>query len=93
MGSYGPSVSRLVGAMIEASRDDNSITWAESATPFHVGLISSKADYEKTEAAATALYQQLSMQRFDVLYDDRSEPIGVKFADMDFDLFALVNCA
>ena len=59
--------------MIEASRDDNGIIWANSVTPFHVGLISSKADDEKTVAAATALYQQLSVQRFDVLYGDRSQ--------------------
>jgi len=83
MGSYGIGVSRLVGAIIEASHDDNGIIWPDSVTPFHVGLISAKADDEKTEAAATALYQQLSVRGFDVLYDDRSERMGVKFADMD----------
>ena len=83
MGSYGIGVSRLVGAIIEASHDDNGIIWPDSVTPFHVGLISAKADDEKTEAAATVLYQQLSVRGFDVLYDDRSERMGVKFADMD----------
>ncbi|RZI45797.1 proline--tRNA ligase [Candidatus Finniella inopinata] len=83
MGSYGIGVSRLVGAIIEASHDDNGIIWPDSVTPFHVGLISAKADDAQVEAAATALYQQLATRGFDVLYDDRSERIGVKFADMD----------
>ena len=83
MGSYGIGVSRLVGAIIEASHDDNGIIWPDSITPFHVGLISAKSGDEQIEAAATGLYQQLSTRGFDVLYDDRSERMGVKFADMD----------
>lgn len=83
MGSYGIGVSRLVGAIIEASHDDNGIIWPDSVAPFHIGLISAKTDDAQLEAAATSLYQQLSTRGFDVLYDDRSERMGVKFADMD----------
>src|SRR5712692_2965374 len=39
MGSYGIGVSRLVGAIIEASHDDRGIVWPDSVAPFRVGLI------------------------------------------------------
>ena len=42
MGSYGIGVSRLVGAIIEASHDDAGIIWPKSVAPFDVGLINVK---------------------------------------------------
>ena len=42
MGSYGIGVSRLVGAIIEASHDDDGIIWPVAVAPFHVGLINLK---------------------------------------------------
>ena len=38
MGSHGIGVSRLIGAIIEASHDDNGIIWPEGVTPFIVAL-------------------------------------------------------
>ena len=38
MGSHGIGVSRLLGAIIEASHDDKGIIWPEGVTPFHAGL-------------------------------------------------------
>ncbi|SDD78692.1 proline--tRNA ligase [Rhodospira trueperi] len=81
MGSYGVGVSRLVGAIIEASHDDHGIIWPESVAPFHVGLINLKVGDAATEAACAALYESLGPDR--VLYDDRDERAGAKFADMD----------
>ena len=43
MGSYGIGVSRLVGAIIEASHDDAGIIWPEPVAPFDVGLINLKS--------------------------------------------------
>jgi len=83
MGSYGIGVSRLVGAIIEASHDDNGIVWPESVAPFHVGLVNLKAGDDKTTAACEDLYGKLRSAGVEVLYDDREERAGQKFAEMD----------
>jgi prolyl-tRNA synthetase len=83
MGSYGIGVSRLVGALIEANHDDNGIIWPESVAPFHVGLVNIRAGDAKCVAAADELYRKLRAAGVTVLYDDRDESPGAKFATMD----------
>jgi prolyl-tRNA synthetase len=83
MGSYGIGVSRLMGAIIEASHDDNGIIWPESVAPYKVGLINMRADDAACSEAADRLYGQLQAAGIDVLYDDRDERGGAKFATMD----------
>ncbi|MGB8275655.1 MAG: proline--tRNA ligase [Alphaproteobacteria bacterium] len=83
MGSYGIGVSRLVGAIIEASHDEAGIIWPESVAPFRVGIINLKAGDAKCDETSDRLYAALVQSGIDVLYDDRSESPGVKFADMD----------
>src|SRR5690242_13544677 len=83
MGSYGIGVSRLVGALIEANHDDNGIIWPPSVAPFRVGLINLRAGDAKCTAACDSLYAQLRSAGVDVLYDDRDESPGAKFAAMD----------
>jgi prolyl-tRNA synthetase len=83
MGSYGIGVSRLAGAIIEASHDDNGIVWPESVAPFKVGLINLKAGDSKTTAACDDLYAKLRGAGVEVLHDDRDERAGQKFAEMD----------
>jgi len=83
MGSYGIGVSRLVGAIIEASHDENGIIWPEAVAPFKVALINLRAADEKCRAAADDLYRKLAAARTEVLYDDRDESPGAKFATMD----------
>ena len=83
MGSYGIGVSRLVGAVIEASHDDDGIVWPEPVAPFQVGLINLRTGDEKCDAACQDLYGKLRSAGVDVLYDDREERAGAKFADMD----------
>jgi prolyl-tRNA synthetase len=83
MGSYGIGVSRLVGAIIEASHDDAGIIWPQSVAPFDVGLINVKAGDAATDAACDSLYAQLQAADLSVLYDDRDERAGAKFAAMD----------
>ncbi|MBM3513462.1 MAG: proline--tRNA ligase [Alphaproteobacteria bacterium] len=83
MGSYGIGVSRLVGAIIEASHDDAGIIWPESVAPFRVGLINLKTGDAACDAACTKLYSELTKAGVSVLYDDREDRAGVKFADMD----------
>jgi prolyl-tRNA synthetase len=83
MGSYGIGVSRLVGALIEANHDDAGIIWPESVAPFRVGLINLRVGDTRCRAAAEDLYAKLRGAGIDVLYDDRDESPGAKFATMD----------
>ena len=76
-------MSRLVGAIIEASHDDDGIIWPESVAPFRVGLINLRAADAKCRAAADALYGALAEAGISALYDDREDSPGAKFAAMD----------
>ena len=83
MGSYGVGVSRLVGAIIEASHDEAGIVWPEAVAPWRVGLVTMRADDGPSVAAADALYEQLRAAGIETLYDDRDERGGVKLGSMD----------
>ena len=83
MGSYGIGVSRLVGAIIEASHDDAGIVWPENVAPFRVAVVNLKAADAACTEACERLVGQLAAAGADVLYDDREERAGVKFATAD----------
>jgi prolyl-tRNA synthetase len=82
MGSYGIGVSRLVGAIIEASHDDKGIIWPDAVAPFKVMVIEMKSG-EATTSMGDQLHSELKNVGIDVLYDDRDERPGVKFATAD----------
>ena len=79
-GCYGVGVSRLVGAVIEASHDEAGIIWPDSIAPYKTAILNLKMG----DAACDALCEDLYV-RFggNALYDDREERAGVKFADAD----------
>ncbi len=83
MGSYGIGVSRLVGAIIEASHDDDGIIWPAAVAPFHVGLINLKVGDNACDAAAGEIYKKLRNAGVDVLLDDTEGRAGGKFATLD----------
>jgi prolyl-tRNA synthetase len=83
MGSYGVGVSRLVGAIIEASHDDAGIIWPDSVAPWKVGLVTMRQDDEPTVAAAEELYASLQLAGVETAYDDRDDRGGAKLATMD----------
>jgi prolyl-tRNA synthetase len=83
MGSHGIGVSRLLGAIIEASHDDKGIIWPEGVTPFHCGIVNLKQGDAEADAACEALYDSLTMMGLEPLYDDTNERAGGKFATMD----------
>ncbi|QIL02543.1 proline--tRNA ligase [Sphingomonas sinipercae] len=83
MGSYGVGVSRLVGAIIEASHDDAGIVWPEAVAPWTVGLVTMRADDEPSRTAAETIYDRLNAAGVETLYDDRDERGGVKLGTMD----------
>jgi prolyl-tRNA synthetase len=82
-GSYGIGVSRLVGAIIEASHDEAGIIWPGPVAPFAVGLINLKSGDAETDKACEWIYRELETKGVEVLYDDREERAGAKFATMD----------
>lgn len=87
MGSYGIGVSRLVGAIIEASHDENGIIWPPEIAPFDITIVNLKQGDTACDGVCEKLYASLKNYGLDVLYDDRKERAGVKFATMD-----LIGC-
>jgi len=80
MGSYGIGVSRLVGAVIEASHDADGIIWPDSVAPFKAAILNLKRGDAACDHICEEIYGKLGG---DVLYDDRDDRAGVKFADAD----------
>jgi prolyl-tRNA synthetase len=83
MGSYGIGPSRLVAALIEAFHDDVGIIWPEAVAPFKVALLNLKQGDAATDGACDQLYRDLTAKGVEVLYDDRDERAGGKFATAD----------
>ncbi|MBL6080850.1 proline--tRNA ligase [Belnapia sp. T18] len=80
MGSYGIGVSRLVGAIIEASHDEAGIIWPDAVAPFRLAVLNLKQGDAATDTFCDQLYAAFAS---DAVYDDRPERAGVKFADAD----------
>jgi len=83
MGSYGIGPSRLVAALIEANHDEAGIIWPESVAPFDIAIANLKAGNAATDAACENLYGKMTAAGLDVLYDDRDDRPGAKFATLD----------
>ena len=83
MGSYGIGVSRLVGAIIEAYHDEDGIIWPDSVAPFSVGVINLRTGDKDCDKVCKDVVDKLEAAGKEVLYDDRDERAGTKFATMD----------
>jgi prolyl-tRNA synthetase len=83
MGCYGIGLDRLLGTIIEANRDERGIIWPAEIAPYAVHLVALQADKPEVREPAELLYEQLLLRGVAVLYDDRDESPGVKFADAD----------
>jgi prolyl-tRNA synthetase len=83
MGSYGIGVGRLLACVAEEHHDDKGLIWPVSIAPYHVHLVALAGKDAAVAAQADALYDQLTQAGVEVLYDDRAESPGVKFADAD----------
>jgi len=83
MGSYGVGVSRLLGAIIEASHDEAGIIWPEGVAPFDVGIVNMRQGDAACDTACETAYAALKAAGKDVLYDDTDARGGAKFATMD----------
>ena len=83
MGSYGIGVSRLVGAIIEASHDDKGIIWPEEVAPFEITVLNLHTDSDLSTKMADEIYESLMNAKKEVLYDDRTMSLGEKLGDAD----------
>jgi len=84
MGSYGIGVGRLMAAIVEQHHDEYGIIWPETVAPFDVHLVSlAKRTDDEVGQEAQELYEALLDAALEVLFDDRKESPGVKFADAD----------
>jgi prolyl-tRNA synthetase len=82
-GSYGIGVGRAVQTIIETNHDEKGIIWPISVAPYQVHVIALPSNDEAVRTAADALVADLEHAGIEVLYDDREETAGVKFADAD----------
>jgi prolyl-tRNA synthetase len=83
MGSYGVGVSRLVGAIIEASHDDAGIIWPDSVAPFGAAVVNLRVGDAAVDVVAEQAYRALQAAGKEPLLDDRDERPGAKFASLD----------
>ncbi|MBY0097580.1 proline--tRNA ligase [Mesobacillus maritimus] len=83
MGCYGIGVSRTMASVVEQFNDDKGLVWPTALAPFDLHLIAVNMKDASQAELAEELYAKLKAARFDVLFDDRQERPGVKFADSD----------
>ncbi|MCZ8315049.1 proline--tRNA ligase [Phreatobacter sp.] len=83
MGSYGIGPTRVVAAIIEACHDEAGIRWPAEVAPFTVSLMNLKQGDSACDAACEELYRAFAARGIDVLYDDRDDRPGAKFATAD----------
>jgi prolyl-tRNA synthetase len=84
MGSYGIGVERILASFIEQNYDEKGIIWNKSLAPFTVHILTLAANkFENVKIFTDELYQNLTSQGIEVLYDNRNEAPGVKFNDAD----------
>lgn len=80
IGSYGIGITRAMGVIAEKLSDDKGLVWPEAIAPYKIYLISIG---EQGAVAADTFYDELTRQGVEVLYDDRDERPGTKFADAE----------
>ncbi len=83
MGCYGIGVSRTVAAVAEQFNDEKGLIWPANLAPYQLHLVAVNMKDESQSILAETFYKELQANRFEVLFDDRQERPGVKFADSE----------
>jgi len=86
-GSYGIGPARVLAAVVEQRHDENGIVWPRSIAPYDVHVLALHGGSEEVLTEAEKVAAALEADGLDVLYDDRDERPGEKFADAD-----LIGC-
>ncbi len=79
IGSYGIGITRVMGVIVEKMSDEHGIVWPDAVAPYRVHLV----QIGDVVGEAQKLYDELQSRGIDVLWDDRDERPGAKFADAD----------
>ncbi|GEB75932.1 proline--tRNA ligase [Sporolactobacillus inulinus] len=87
MGCYGIGISRTLSAVCEQYHDDEGMVWPKALAPFTIHLITVNPKKDDQLALSEQLYNQFVQEGYDVLWDDRKERPGVKFAESE-----LIGC-
>ncbi|RYL95309.1 proline--tRNA ligase [Sporolactobacillus sp. THM7-4] len=87
MGCYGIGISRTLSAICEQYHDEDGLIWPAALAPFDVHLITVNPKDNDQLVLSGKIYQELQKKGYDVLWDDRKERPGVKFAESD-----LIGC-
>ena len=87
MGSYGIGPARIAAAAVEQHADERGIVWPKAIAPFDVHLVHVQPKDAAQTEVAESLYRALTAEGWQVLWDDREERPGVKFADAE-----LIGC-
>jgi len=82
-GSYGIGVGRAVQTIIETHHDEKGIVWPPQVAPYHAHVLALPVNDDEVRTKAEGLVAELEKRGIEVLYDDRDESAGVKFADAD----------
>ncbi|MBN4064780.1 proline--tRNA ligase [Dehalococcoides mccartyi] len=83
MGCYGIGVGRLLAAAVESNHDDYGMVLPRAIAPYDIYLAGLNLDDSDIAAKAEVLYESLQDAGYEVLFDDRDAPPGVKFKDAD----------
>lgn len=81
LGSYGIGITRVMGVVVEKFADDKGLVWPVNLAPAQVYLVQIGGDESRVKA--DQLYEELMSQGIEVIYDDRDERPGAKFADSE----------
>jgi len=83
MGCYGIGIGRMLAAAVEAYHDDFGMVLPSAIAPYDIYLAGLNLEDADISDKAEMLYESLQDAGFDVLFDDRDAPPGVKFKDAD----------
>lgn len=83
MGCYGVGVSRSLAAVIEQHNDERGIVWPISVAPAEVAVLPLSVGDDEIHPVAEKIARELVEAGVEVVFDDRDERPGVKFADAD----------
>ena len=83
MGCYGIGIGRMLAAAVEAYHDDFGMVLPSAIAPYDIYLAGLNLEDADISGKAEMLYESLQDSGFDVLFDDRDAPPGVKFKDAD----------
>ncbi|PRS09519.1 proline--tRNA ligase [Bacillus atrophaeus] len=83
MGCYGIGISRTLSAIAEQHHDEKGLIWPKSVAPYDLHILALNMKNNAQKELAEKLYETFKTEGYDVLFDDRAERAGVKFADSD----------